>query len=59
MDINERIYMLGLYCVEGEKGVFTGDTVLGQGTTVFTDLSACKCSLNFRILGRSLMILQI
>jgi hypothetical protein len=28
--------------VEGEKGVFTGDTVLGQGTTVFTDLATCE-----------------
>lgn len=35
---------ISLVLCEGEKGVFTGDTVLGQGTTVFTDLSACKQS---------------
>ena len=33
---------VSLVMCEGEKGVFTGDTVLGQGTTIFTDLSACK-----------------
>ena len=33
---------VSLVLVEGEKGVFTGDTVLGQGTTVFTDLAACE-----------------
>lgn len=33
---------ISLILCEGEKGVFTGDTVLGQGTTVFTDLSACQ-----------------
>lgn len=33
---------INLVMSEGEKGVFTGDTVLGQGTTIFTDLSACK-----------------
>lgn len=38
---------ISLVMCEGEKGVFTGDTVLGQGTTVFTDLTACKfCSGN-------------
>ena len=31
---------------EGEKGVFTGDTVLGQGTTIFTDLTACTRSFD-------------
>ena len=35
---------ISLVMVEGEKGVFTGDTVLGQGTTVFTNLSACESS---------------
>jgi len=33
---------VSLVMCEGEKGVFTGDTVLGQGTTVFTDMSACE-----------------
>jgi ribonuclease/clavin/mitogillin len=33
---------ISLVLVEGEKGVFTGDTVLGQGTTVFTDLATCE-----------------
>ena len=33
-----------LVMMEGEKGVFTGDTVLGQGTTVIQDLSACEHS---------------
>jgi ribonuclease/clavin/mitogillin len=32
---------ISLVMCEGEKGVFTGDTVLGQGTTIFTDLSSC------------------
>lgn len=32
---------ISLVMCEGEKGVFTGDTVLGSGTTVFTDLAAC------------------
>ena len=32
---------VSLVMCEGEKGVFTGDTVLGQGTTIFTDLLAC------------------
>jgi ribonuclease/clavin/mitogillin len=35
---------ISLVLCEGEKGVFTGDTVLGQGTTVFTDLAACNSS---------------
>ncbi|KAL1413467.1 hypothetical protein Q8F55_001236 [Vanrija albida] len=30
---------------EGEKGVFTGDTVLGQGTTIFADFGAYMNSL--------------
>lgn len=34
---------ISLVMCEGEKGVFTGDTVLGQGTTMFTDFAACKC----------------
>lgn len=38
---------VSLVMCEGEKGVFTGDTVLGQGTTIFTDLASCKCA--FRI----------
>lgn len=33
---------VALVMCEGERGVFTGDTVLGQGTTVFTDLAACE-----------------
>lgn len=33
---------VSLVMCEGEKGVFTGDTVLGEGTTIFTDLSACE-----------------
>lgn len=37
---------ISLVMCEGEKGVFTGDTVLGQGTTVFTDLTAYMSSLN-------------
>ncbi|KAK4686295.1 endoribonuclease LACTB2, partial [Tremellales sp. Uapishka_1] len=36
---------VSLVMLEGEKGVFTGDTVLGQGTTVFTDLAAYMTSL--------------
>jgi ribonuclease/clavin/mitogillin len=35
---------VALVMCEGERGVFTGDTVLGQGTTIFTDLSACTSS---------------
>ena len=35
---------ISLVMCEGEKGVFTGDTVLGQGTTVFTDLASCEWS---------------
>lgn len=33
---------ISLFMCEGEKGVFTGDTVLGQGTTIFSDLASCK-----------------
>jgi glyoxylase-like metal-dependent hydrolase (beta-lactamase superfamily II) len=33
---------VALVMCEGERGVFTGDTVLGQGTTIFTDLAACE-----------------
>lgn len=36
---------VSLVLMEGEKGVFTGDTVLGQGTTHFTDLSTCESVL--------------
>lgn len=36
---------VSLVLMEGEKGVFTGDTVLGQGTTHFTDLSTYMTSL--------------
>ncbi|XAO26088.1 hypothetical protein I312_104922 [Cryptococcus bacillisporus CA1280] len=36
---------ISLVLTEGEKGVFTGDTVLGQGTTHFTDLSTYMTSL--------------
>ncbi|KAI9637849.1 beta-lactamase-like protein [Dioszegia hungarica] len=36
---------VSLVMCEGEKGVFTGDTVLGEGTTIFTDLSAYMLSL--------------
>ncbi|WVO14394.1 hypothetical protein L204_102027 [Cryptococcus depauperatus] len=36
---------VGLVMQEGEKGVFTGDTVLGHGTTQFTDLSTYMTSL--------------
>jgi hypothetical protein len=32
---------VALVMCEGERGVFTGDTVLGKGTTIFTDLAAC------------------
>ena len=38
---------VSLVMCEGEKGVFTGDTVLGQGTTIFVDLVACEWSLDF------------
>lgn len=31
-----------LVMCEGERGVFTADTVLGQGTTMFEDLTACE-----------------
>ncbi|OWZ77056.1 hypothetical protein C365_04314 [Cryptococcus neoformans Bt85] len=43
---------VSLVLMEGEKGVFTGDTVLGQGTTHFTDLSTYMTSL------RTLLALQ-
>lgn len=33
---------VSLVMCEGEKGVFAGDTVLGQGTTIFTDLASCE-----------------
>jgi ribonuclease/clavin/mitogillin len=33
---------VSLVMCEGEKGVFTGDTVLGGSTSVFTDYSACE-----------------
>ncbi|WVR09473.1 hypothetical protein IAU60_006540 [Kwoniella sp. DSM 27419] len=36
---------VSLVMLEGEKGVFTGDTVLGSGTTVFQDLSSYMTSL--------------
>ncbi|WRT68568.1 uncharacterized protein IL334_005546 [Kwoniella shivajii] len=36
---------ISLVMLEGEKGVFTGDTVLGQGTTQFTDLASYVTSL--------------
>ncbi|ORX33437.1 beta-lactamase-like protein [Kockovaella imperatae] len=36
---------VSLVMCEGEKGVFTGDTVLGEGTTVFTDLASYMVSL--------------
>lgn len=32
---------VALVMCEGDRGVFTADTVLGQGTTIFQDLSAC------------------
>jgi ribonuclease/clavin/mitogillin len=38
---------VALVMCEGERGVFTGDTVLGQGTTIFTDLSACMSTLPY------------
>lgn len=33
---------ISMIMCEGEKGVFSGDTVLGEGTTVFTDLTSCR-----------------
>ncbi|WVF67525.1 hypothetical protein IAT40_002281 [Kwoniella sp. CBS 6097] len=36
---------VSLVMMEGEKGVFTGDTVLGQGTTTFLDLASYMTSL--------------
>ncbi|OCF32731.1 hypothetical protein I317_02095 [Kwoniella heveanensis CBS 569] len=36
---------VSLVMLEGEKGVFTGDTVLGQGTTTFLDLASYMTSL--------------
>ncbi|KAL7419482.1 hypothetical protein Q5752_006320 [Cryptotrichosporon argae] len=36
---------VSLVLTEGDKGVFTGDTVLGQGTAVFTDLTSYMISL--------------
>ncbi|ODN85467.1 hypothetical protein L198_07548 [Cryptococcus wingfieldii CBS 7118] len=36
---------VSLVLMEGEKGVFTGDTVLGHGTTQFNDLSSYMTSL--------------
>ncbi|KAK8854662.1 hypothetical protein IAR55_003401 [Kwoniella newhampshirensis] len=36
---------VSLVMMEGEKGVFTGDTVLGQGTTQFEDLQSYMTSL--------------
>jgi len=38
---------VALVMCEGERGVFTGDTVLGQGTTIFSDLSACMFTLHY------------
>ena len=38
---------VSLVMCEGEKGVFTGDTILGQGTTVFTDLAACELKAEY------------
>ena len=35
---------VALVMCEGERGVFTADTVLGQGTTMFEDLAACESS---------------
>ena len=40
---------VSLVLCEGEKGIFTGDTVLGQGTTVFTDLASCKSARQYLI----------
>jgi len=40
---------ISLVMCEGEKGVFTGDTVLGQGTTMFTDFAACKWGCSHRL----------
>lgn len=39
---------VALVMCEGERGVFTGDTVLGQGTTIFTDLASCECACLYR-----------
>ncbi|WWC71409.1 uncharacterized protein I206_105364 [Kwoniella pini CBS 10737] len=36
---------ISLVMLEGEKGVFTGDTVLGSGTTHFSDLASYMTSL--------------
>ncbi|WVQ95103.1 hypothetical protein IAU59_002197 [Kwoniella sp. CBS 9459] len=36
---------VSLVMLEGEKGVFTGDTVLGQGTTTFLELASYMTSL--------------
>lgn len=36
---------VSLVLCEGEKGVFTGDTVLGAGTAMFTDLTSCESCL--------------
>jgi len=36
---------VSLVLTEGEKGIFTGDTVLGSGTAMFTDLASYMVSL--------------
>ena len=39
---------VALVMCEGDRGVFTADTVLGQGTTMFEDLAACKSKSRLR-----------